>query len=144
MRSKWDSGTRKTGFSFPIIVAFVPRLSWHIIVFHQSTEKSEAFAHRNFGEQTGRYLGVVLLSLLGGVEPPLFENIELLVLIRSLLSAAPLLIITAMIPVGSPREDAEYYAEAQTVEEQEEEENPNESADGCAQREERERIVRSP
>ena len=38
----------------------------------------------NFGVQTGKYVGAALLRSIGGVEPPMFVNIELLVLIRSL------------------------------------------------------------
>jgi hypothetical protein len=60
----------------------------------------------NFGAQTGKYLGVVLLSLLGGVEPPEFVNIEILVVIRALCRLLPILLIPHLVPVGSPRADA--------------------------------------
>ena len=58
----------------------------------------------NFGDQTGRYLGVVLLAALGGVEPPEFENLPLLVLIRSLCRALPLALIPMLLPEGTPQD----------------------------------------
>ena len=60
----------------------------------------------NFGAQTGKYLGVVLLAVLGGVEPPEFENIEILVVIRALCRLLPILLIPHLVPLGSPRADA--------------------------------------
>ena len=81
----------------------------------------------NFGAQTGKYLGVVLLAVLvgqttadcclllatewllclqGGVEAPVFHNIEALVITRALCRALPVLMIPYLVPLGSPKTDA--------------------------------------
>jgi hypothetical protein len=60
----------------------------------------------NFGGQTGKYLGVVLLASLGGVEAPGFVNIEVLVVVRALCRALPILLIPHLVPLGSPKSDA--------------------------------------
>jgi hypothetical protein len=60
----------------------------------------------NLGTACGNYSGVVLLELLGGVEAPEFNNIEALVVIRSLLRALPIAFIPYLVPLGSPRSDA--------------------------------------
>ena len=60
----------------------------------------------NFGVQTGKYVGAALLRSIGGVEPPMFANIELLVLIRSCCRALPILLIPLLVPTGSPGDAA--------------------------------------
>jgi hypothetical protein len=56
----------------------------------------------NFGGKMGSYLGIGLLDALGGVHAPQFENLRLLVVIRSLTRALPLLLIPWLVPSGSP------------------------------------------
>lgn len=58
------------------------------------------------GRSVSGYLGMGLLEMLGGVEPPTFENLQLLVVIRSLTRLLPILIIPLLLPIGSPKEDA--------------------------------------
>ena len=60
----------------------------------------------NLGTACGNYGGVVLLELLGRVEAPEFNNIEALVVIRSLLRVLPIAFIPYLVPLGSPRTDA--------------------------------------
>ena len=50
----------------------------------------------------GKYLGAALLRSLGGVEPPGFQNIELLVFLRSCCRALPIFLIPFLVPDGSP------------------------------------------
>ena len=54
------------------------------------------------GRNVGGYFGMGLLAVLGGVEPPLFENLRMLVLVRSLTRALPLLLIRLLLPPGTP------------------------------------------
>ena len=60
----------------------------------------------NFGFAAGGYTGTALLSVLGGVEPPHFRNLRLLVIVRSLARLLPLLFIPLLVPRGSPQDDA--------------------------------------
>jgi hypothetical protein len=74
----------------------------------------------NFGGKMGSYLGIGLLDALGGVDAPHFTNLRLLVVIRSLTRALPLLLIPFLVPLGSPSDpevptdadDAEAAAQA--------------------------------
>uniref|UniRef100_A0A7S3SFH4 Uncharacterized protein n=3 Tax=Emiliania huxleyi TaxID=2903 RepID=A0A7S3SFH4_EMIHU len=54
------------------------------------------------GRNIGGFFGMGLLAALGGVEPPAFENIRVLVLVRSLTRALPLLLIPHLLPPGAP------------------------------------------
>mmetsp|Transcript_34416 Transcript_34416/g.75622 ORF Transcript_34416/g.75622 Transcript_34416/m.75622 type:complete len:133 (+) Transcript_34416:1887-2285(+) len=69
----------------------------------------------HLGSNIGSYVGMGILSLLGGVEPPAFENIGVLVTIRSLTRALPLLLIPFLLPSGSPMEDATQMAASSSV-----------------------------
>jgi len=57
------------------------------------------------GRSFSGYFGMGLLTALGGVEPPLFTNIRLLVVIRSLTRAIPIALIPLLVPPGSPADD---------------------------------------
>jgi len=61
----------------------------------------------NFGSKIGSYMGIGLLHVLGGVHAPHFENLRLLVLIRSLTRALPILLIPYLVPRGTPLGDLE-------------------------------------
>jgi len=56
----------------------------------------------NFGAKMGGYAGIALLSALGGVDSPGFHNLRVLVIIRSLTRALPILLIPFLVPDGSP------------------------------------------
>ena len=60
----------------------------------------------NFGYAAGGYTGTALLYALGGVEPPAFANLRLLVVLRSLARLLPLTFIPLLVPLGSPRDAA--------------------------------------
>lgn len=69
----------------------------------------------NFGGRMGSILGIGLLDGLGGVEAPAFTNMRLLVVIRSLTRALPLLLIPFLVPPGSPSDPAAPEEEADTA-----------------------------
>lgn len=56
----------------------------------------------NFGGKMGSVLAIGLLDALGGVDAPTFTNLRLLVVIRALTRALPLLLIPFLVPTGSP------------------------------------------
>lgn len=58
----------------------------------------------NFGSKMGSYVGIGLLSALGGVDAPHFTNLRLLVVVRSLTRALPIALIPFLVPVGSPND----------------------------------------
>lgn len=60
----------------------------------------------NFGSVVGSYFGIVVLHALGGVDPPEFHNLELLVIIRSLTRFLPVFLVWKLVPHGSPSDDA--------------------------------------
>ncbi|KAJ1621741.1 BT1 family-domain-containing protein [Pavlovales sp. CCMP2436] len=69
----------------------------------------------NFGGKMGSYLGIGLLNALGGVDAPEFANLRLLVVIRSLTRALPLILIPFLVPLGSPS-DPEVLTDADDAE----------------------------
>uniref|UniRef100_A0A7S4ERM5 Uncharacterized protein n=1 Tax=Chrysotila carterae TaxID=13221 RepID=A0A7S4ERM5_CHRCT len=60
----------------------------------------------NFGYDAGQYLGAEMLEIFGGVHAPDFENLELYVLIRTLMRLLPLALIPFLVPPGSPNSSA--------------------------------------
>ena len=61
----------------------------------------------DFGTVAGGYLGSGLLRLFGGVQKPDFDNIEVYILVRSLMRALPLLLIPGLVPAGGPKDSAQ-------------------------------------
>jgi hypothetical protein len=60
----------------------------------------------NFGVILGTYMGNGLLLALGGVKGPEFENLDVLVIIRSLARLLPIALIPFLIPDGAPSDEA--------------------------------------
>ena len=68
----------------------------------------------NFGGQVSSYFGIGLLQALGGVEPPLFVHLELLVLLEALLKLLPVLAVLLLVPPGvGPRSVSDAFQPAQ-------------------------------
>jgi len=63
----------------------------------------------NFGSSMGKYNGVALLYMFGGVESPQFKNIEPFIFVRTLSYLGPLLLVPIFAPSGGPN-DGDYYA----------------------------------
>jgi len=83
---------------FVLVVKLCPRES-------QATAFALNMGLLHLGRNVGSYLGMGLLAMLGGVEPPEFENIQLLIFLRSCTRMLPLLFVRALVPSGSPKED---------------------------------------
>ena len=62
----------------------------------------------NFGSSVGKYNGVVLLYMFGGVESPEFKNIEPFIFLRTVMYLGPLLLVPIFGPDGGPN-DGNYY-----------------------------------
>jgi len=63
----------------------------------------------NFGYSMGKYNGVALLYMFGGVEAPQFKNLESFVFVRTLMFLGPLLLIPFFAPAGGPNDEETNY-----------------------------------
>jgi len=69
----------------------------------------------NFGRTAGEYLGSFLLQAYGGVEAPVFENLEAFVVTACLMQAIPILMVPYLVPRGSPRGTAQEMGASRAI-----------------------------